>query len=46
MTVSGTASGKVEDIYISDLPNNVSIGSSIKIGTEVLRVLLTAAVDS
>ena len=39
MTVSGTASGKVEDIYISDLPNNVSIGSSIKIGTEVLRVL-------
>lgn len=34
-----TQSGLVTDIYISTIPNSLSIGSSIGIGTEILSVL-------
>tara|TARA_B100000282_G_scaffold217114_1_gene160853 strand:- start:27 stop:12854 length:12828 start_codon:yes stop_codon:yes gene_type:complete len=38
MTVSN-ATGKIEDIYVTNIPNTVSIGGSLRIGTETLRVL-------
>ena len=36
---SSSGSGIVTDIYISNVPKNISIGSSIGIGTETLSVL-------
>ena len=36
---SSSGSGIVTDIYISNIPKNISIGSSIGIGTETLSVL-------
>ena len=38
MTVSGS-NGKVEDIFVSSIPNSVSVGSSLRVGTEILKVL-------
>jgi len=34
-----TASANITDIYVSNIPENISIGSSIGIGTETLSVL-------
>ena len=36
---TGSANGKIEDIYVSNIPNTVSIGGSLRVGTETLRVL-------
>ena len=36
---TGTVNGKIEDIYVTDIPNTVSIGGSLRVGTETLRVL-------
>ena len=36
---TGTINGKIEDIYVTDIPNTVSIGGSLRVGTETLRVL-------
>ena len=38
MTV-GNANGMIEDIFVSDIPNTVAIGGSLRIGTETLKVL-------
>ena len=35
----GNANGVIEDIYVTDIPNTVSVGGSLKIGSEVVRVL-------
>ena len=31
---TGTVNGKIEDIYVTDIPNTVSIGGSLRVGTE------------
>jgi len=36
---SNSVSGIITDIYVSDIPNNVSVGSSLKIENEVVSVL-------
>ena len=36
---SNTSSGIITDIYLSQIPNNISIGSNFIIGTEILPVL-------
>ena len=38
MTV-GNVNGKIEDIFVSDIPNTVAIGGSLRIGSETLKVL-------
>ena len=35
----GNANGVIEDIYVTDIPNTVSIGGSLRVGSEILRVL-------
>ena len=35
----GSASGKIEDIFVTDIPNTVAIGGSLRVGTESLKVL-------
>ena len=35
----GDANGIIQDIFVTDIPNTVAIGGSLRIGTEVLRVL-------
>ena len=35
----GNANGVIEDIYVTDIPNTVSVGGSLRVGSEVLRVL-------
>ena len=35
----GNANGVIQDIYVSDIPNTVSIGGSLRVGSEILRVL-------
>ena len=35
----GNINGKIEDIYVTDIPNTVAIGGSLRVGTELLRVL-------
>ena len=37
--IPATTVGIVTDIYVAEIPSNVSIGSSIKIGTEVMSIL-------
>ena len=39
LTSSLPSSGIVTDIYVANIPENISIGSSIGIGTETLKVL-------
>tara|TARA_B100000575_G_scaffold294411_1_gene310169 strand:+ start:13 stop:12861 length:12849 start_codon:yes stop_codon:yes gene_type:complete len=36
---TGNASGKIEDIFVTEIPNTVAIGGSLRIGTETLKVL-------
>ena len=38
MTISPSI-GKIEDLFVSDIPNTVSIGSSLRIGNEIVKVL-------
>ena len=38
MTIS-PSTGKIEDLFVSDIPNTVSIGSSLRIGNEIVKVL-------
>ena len=35
----GNANGVIEDIYVTDIPNTVSVGGSLRVGSELLRVL-------
>ena len=35
----GNALGLIEDIYVTDIPNTVSIGGSLRVGSEIVRVL-------
>ena len=35
----GSTNGVIEDIYVTDIPNTVSIGGSLRIGQELVRVL-------
>ena len=35
----GSTNGIIEDIYVTDIPNTVSVGGSLRIGQELLRVL-------
>ncbi len=35
----GNANGVIEDIYVTDIPNTVSVGGSLRVGSEILRVL-------
>ena len=35
----GNALGVIEDIYVTDIPNTVSIGGSLRVGSEIVRVL-------
>ena len=35
----GNANGLIEDIYVTDIPNTVSVGGSLRVGSEVVRVL-------
>ena len=35
----GNANGVIQDIYVSDIPNTVSIGGSLRVGSEIIRVL-------
>ena len=37
--IPATTVGIITDIYVAEIPSNVSIGSSIKIGTEVMSIL-------
>lgn len=37
--VPSASSGIVTDIYVAEIPSNVSIGNSIKIGTETMSIL-------
>tara|TARA_B100000965_G_scaffold276008_1_gene233869 strand:+ start:2787 stop:17753 length:14967 start_codon:yes stop_codon:yes gene_type:complete len=39
MNVNNSSAGTVEDIYVNEIPNTVSIGGSIQIGSEILKVL-------
>ena len=35
----GNVNGKIEDIFVTDIPNTVAIGGSLRIGSETLKVL-------
>ena len=35
----GNANGVIEDIYVTDIPNTVSVGGSLRVGSEIVRVL-------
>ena len=35
----GNSNGVIQDIYVTDIPNTVSIGGSLRIGSETLKVL-------
>ena len=35
----GSATGKIEDIFVTDIPNTVAIGGSLRVGNETLKVL-------
>ena len=36
---TGSSNGKIEDIFVTDIPNTVAIGGSLRVGTETLKVL-------
>ena len=35
----GNVNGKIEDIYVTNIPNSVAIGGSLRVGNETLKVL-------
>ena len=35
----GSTNGIIEDIFVTDIPNTVSVGGSLRVGQELLRVL-------
>ncbi len=39
MTVNNNPNGKTEDIYVNIIPNTVSVGGSLRVGDETLKVL-------
>jgi len=39
MTTNNNSAGIVEDIYVNEIPNTVSIGGSLQVGSEILKVL-------
>ena len=36
---TGSSNGKIEDIFVTNIPNTVAIGGSLRVGTETLKVL-------